>query len=148
MKSPREQLKEAIRRNELKLKEMELNQKESDRMVNQTNDQKVSTRRKIIIKEDSNLTKAIIKQPLPIQESNEQLILSEDFLSSARKPPQKSLRFDETHKRFTNYLQKDLYSAIQNLRKSGEIDSLTSLINDAIFEYLANYFSNELNKKQ
>jgi hypothetical protein len=69
--------------------------------------------------------------------------LNEKFQKVLRKPPQKSPRFEETHKRFTNYLEKDLYMIIQNLRKKGEIDSLTLLINNAMYEYLTNYFPNE-----
>jgi hypothetical protein len=54
--------------------------------------------------------------------------LNENFRKRLRKPPQKSLRFEDTHKRFTNYLEKDLYMIIQNLRKKGEVDRCVELI--------------------
>lgn len=139
--NPREALREAVRRNELKRKELE--EKDVNQSITQTSEN-VGGRRKIIRKENSDLTESTVNLSPHIQESNIPLMVSENFQNNSRKPPQKALRFDDTHKRFTNYLQRDLYAVIQKLRANGEIDSMTLLINDAVFEYLAIYFPNEM----
>lgn len=48
----------------------------------------------------------------------------------------KKAKFDETHVRFTSYLEKNLYSVIQLLKKQGHIDSITELVNESIKFYL------------
>jgi hypothetical protein len=87
------------------------------------------------------------KSPPHKHETHGGSTLNENFRKRLRKPSQKSPRFEDTHKRFTNYLEKDLYMIIQNLRKKDAIDSLTILINNAVYEYLTNYFPNEFIKK-
>jgi hypothetical protein len=47
----------------------------------------------------------------------------------------KKERFEETHIRFTSYLEKDLHQLIQELRREGLISSVTELINEAIKAY-------------
>ncbi|MGU3471498.1 hypothetical protein ACLBWT_10155 [Paenibacillus sp. D51F] len=49
-----------------------------------------------------------------------------------RLPRRKGPRFEETHVRLTNYLQKELYAAVQALRKSGEIESVTALLDASV----------------
>jgi hypothetical protein len=81
------------------------------------------------------------------QELQEGLTINETFQARLRKPPQKSPRFEDTHKRFTNYLEKDLFMIIQHLRQNGQIESVTQIINNAVFEYLTSYFPREMIKK-
>lgn len=98
------------------------------------------------------------KIKLPLQKENDKnsvsqeaktevsLIQSKDLEKGAQRPPKRAAKFEETHKRFTNYLEIELLDAIQRLNKNGEIQSITAIVNDAIYEYVHNYFPNELKK--
>ncbi|MBP1932290.1 hypothetical protein [Ammoniphilus resinae] len=135
--------RKAVRKSDLKrkvLKEIGLDQK-----IAKNSDENV--RRKIIRKENVNPTKDTNINLPHMQESNYPLMDSKQFQNVERKPPQKSLRFENTHKRFTNYLENDLHRITQNLKNSGEIDSLTALFNNAVFEYLTRYFPDAMIKK-
>ena len=45
-------------------------------------------------------------------------------------------KFDETHIRFTNYFNIDLWRQITELRNEGSITNLTNLINEAVSLYI------------
>ncbi|MFT9057632.1 MAG: hypothetical protein ABF449_13700 [Ethanoligenens sp.] len=48
----------------------------------------------------------------------------------------KKSRFEDTHTRFTTYLENDLYEQIQSMRQSKQLTSITKLVNVAIHTYL------------
>lgn len=56
-------------------------------------------------------------------------------------PRKKGPRFEETHVRFTNYMQKDLYAEVQALKRAGEIESVTALMDASVREYLSKHFA-------
>ncbi|RXT08852.1 hypothetical protein [Ammoniphilus sp. CFH 90114] len=135
---------EVIKKYELKRKEGELKNNE---VVHEINDQKEATRRKILRKENSDYIREN-QEYHQGEELNTPLNSFEINRERHRKPPQKPVRFENTHKRYTNYLENNLYITIQNLRKSGEIVSMTSLINNAVFEYIARYYPHKIIVKQ
>lgn len=63
------------------------------------------------------------------------------------RPPTKKQKFEDTHHRYTSYLETDLYNTIQRLNKQGDIQSIAAVLNDAVFEYLSTYFPDEIKKK-
>lgn len=48
----------------------------------------------------------------------------------------KKSRFEDTHTRFTTYLENDLYEQIKGMRQSKQLSSITKLVNAAIHAYL------------
>lgn len=56
-------------------------------------------------------------------------------------PKRKGPRFDETHVRFTNYMRKNLYTVVQALKKAGEIESLTALVDASVRDYLKRHYA-------
>ena len=48
----------------------------------------------------------------------------------------KEKTFEETHVRFTSYLEHDLHIVVQALKKQGQIRSITELVNESIKHYL------------
>ncbi|MBE4907872.1 hypothetical protein IMZ08_07370 [Bacillus luteolus] len=60
------------------------------------------------------------------------------------KTKQKKQSFSETHVRITTYLEKDVHQIIRILKKQGQVDSITKLVNESIKEYLLQeYNSND-----
>lgn len=62
--------------------------------------------------------------------------------SSIKKQP----KLEESHKRFTNYLDHRLFVMVQHLRKQGEIKSMTALLDKAVLEYLMKHHAEWLQK--
>jgi hypothetical protein len=58
-------------------------------------------------------------------------------------PQPKKAKFEETHVRFTSYLEKDLHQIIQELRREGVISSVTELVNEAVKAYLLKKVENK-----
>jgi hypothetical protein len=48
----------------------------------------------------------------------------------------KKAKFEDTHVRFTSYLEKNLYVVVRQLKKQGSISSITELVNESIKQYL------------
>lgn len=57
-------------------------------------------------------------------------------ISNKVKPRERKLKFDDKYQRITTYLENELHATVMELKKLGDIDSITSLINTAIKEYL------------
>jgi hypothetical protein len=74
------------------------------------------------------------------QENIEPTGLSVDLPKNDHLPRRKGPRFEDTHVRFTNYLQKELYTKVQDLRKRGEIDSVTALLDASVRDYLKRHY--------
>lgn len=100
-----------------------------------------------IIKMKSKSEETLAEKVIPhTQESLDPSGKAVNFPKDNRRPPKKATSFEESHKRFTNYMKIDYYQIIQRLRKRGDIESMTTLLNDAIHEYLASCFPNDLNE--
>lgn len=104
----------------------------------------------------SNVKRNVIKvKPKEIKNSKETITPSREksinpskqnvtFPKEHQRPPQKQKQFEEAYKRFTNYLKIEYFNVIHDLKSQGEIDTMTSFLNDAVHEYLAKYFTDKL----
>jgi hypothetical protein len=59
----------------------------------------------------------------------------------AKEKPKKAL-FMETHIRYTTYIDKNVMRVIRLLQENGQIESITTFINDGIKEHLFHKYSN------
>ncbi|MEK4228383.1 hypothetical protein [Solibacillus sp. FSL H8-0538] len=84
---------------------------------------------KIKSKSEETTLEKVIPHTQELLEASEKAV---NFPNDARRPPKKATSFEESHKRFTNYVKKDYYQIIQRLRIRDDIESMTALLNDAI----------------
>lgn len=70
--------------------------------------------------------------------NQDQLYLNGQPFKIKSKPVKQS--FAETHIRVTTYLEKNVHQIIRMLQKQGQIDSITSLVNESIKAYLLSEF--------
>lgn len=105
-----------------------------------------NNRKKVVSKPSASSNKRKIvtrpSSPSSVERAKGETKIS-NFSSNSERPPRKKEKFEDTHKRFTNYLELELYEGIQSLKDKGEIESLTAVLNAAIYEYLTKYFPKE-----
>ncbi|MFD0050315.1 hypothetical protein ACFVHQ_13450 [Actinomycetes bacterium NPDC127524] len=73
-------------------------------------------------------------------------VQSDNLGKGAHRPPKREKRFEETHKRFTNYLEIELLDMIKRLSAEGQIKNMTSILNAALYEFIHKYFPGQMKK--
>lgn len=80
--------------------------------------------------EEENDDELVVAYPLQEDESQAPSVFMIDGKPFVPKPMQRKESFQDTHVRVTTYLEKNVHQIIHMLQKQGQIDTITSFINE------------------
>lgn len=125
------ELEEGYEEIELENDEMEL--EEDDEEIELENDEyEMELEKESVQIEDANIVTS--------KQDKQMFIDGKPFVP---KQIQKKQSFNETHVRITTYLDKNLHQIIHMLLEQGQIESISSFINDSVKEHLLSQYNNE-----